>query len=188
MTNDTTSTPRAGLDTATFGGGCFWCTEAIFDRVNGVEKVISGYSGGKKENPTYQEISNGNTGHAEVIQIVFDPAKVSYDELLKIFWETHDPTTLNRQGNDVGDQYRSVVFYNSPGQKEKAEYYKNELEKSGIYASPVVTKIEPLQKFYPAENYHQDYYKLNPAQPYCQFVILPKVKKFEKIFADKLKK
>lgn len=179
---------NTGLDTATFGGGCFWCTEAVFDRIEGVEKVVSGYSGGRKENPSYQDISYGNTGHAEVIQIVFNPTKISYDELLKIFWQTHDPTTLNRQGNDVGDQYRSVIFYKDDNQKQKAEYYKDELEKSGAYRAPIVTEIKPLQTFYPAENYHQNYYRQNPEQPYCRFVIQPKIEKLEAVFSDKLKK
>lgn len=172
---------------ATFGSGCFWCTEAIFERVNGVTEVISGYSGGNVENPTYEEVCNGTTGHAECTQIVYNPGIVSYDELLEIFWKTHDPTTLNRQGNDVGTQYRSVIYYHDEEQKQKAEYYKAKLTEEKIWADPIVTEISPLGKFYKAEKYHQDYYENNPNQGYCSFVITPKVEKFEKIFKDKLK-
>lgn len=175
------------LEPATFGSGCFWCTEAIFERVKGVKKVISGYSGGTVENPTYKEVCTGNTGHAEVTQLSFDPNVVSYDELLEIFWKTHDPTTLNRQGADVGTQYRSAVFYHNEKQKEKAEHYKKELEKAEIFDDPIVTEIVPFEKFYEAENYHQDYYANNPSQGYCAFVITPKVEKFEKVFKSKLK-
>ena len=176
------------LQVATFGSGCFWCTEAIFERLNGVVKVESGYSGGKVENPTYEEVCTGTTGHAEVTQITYDPSVISYDELLEVFWKTHDPTTLNRQGNDVGTQYRSVIFYHNEEQKELAEKYKAELDKSGVWDNPIVTEISPFTNFYPAEGYHQDYYENNPAQPYCSFVITPKVEKFEKVFKDKLKK
>jgi peptide-methionine (S)-S-oxide reductase len=176
------------LETATFGSGCFWCTEAIFERVNGVSSVVSGYSGGDVENPTYKEVCNGNTGHAECTQITFDTAVVSYDELLEIFWKTHDPTTLNKQGNDVGTQYRSVIFYHNDEQKQKAEYYKNKLTEEKIWDKPIVTEITKLEKFYPAEDYHQEYYENNRNQGYCSFVITPKVEKFEKIFKDKLKK
>jgi peptide-methionine (S)-S-oxide reductase len=178
----------AGLKKATFGSGCFWCTEAIFERVNGVKDVISGYAGGDKENPTYEQVCTGKTGHAEVTQIIYDPAVVSYDELLHIFWKTHDPTTLNKQGNDVGTQYRSAIFYSDDEQKNKAEQYKKELDKSGAWKSPIVTEIVPLTKFYKAEDYHQDYFEKNPTQGYCSFVIGPKVEKFEKVFKDKLKK
>lgn len=174
--------------TATFGSGCFWCTEAIFERVNGVIKVISGYSGGNTEHPAYKEVCEGNTGHAECTQITFDPSVVSYDELLEIFWKTHDPTTLNRQGNDVGTQYRSVIFYSNDDQKQKAEYYKNKLTEEKIWNKPIVTEITRLSVFYPAENYHQEYYENNPSQGYCAYVITPKIEKFEKIFKDKLKK
>jgi methionine-S-sulfoxide reductase len=175
------------LDTATFGTGCFWCTEAIFQQMEGVVKVTSGYSGGHVENPTYEQVCEKNTGHAECLQIVFDKNKISYDELLEIFWQSHDPTTLNKQGNDVGPQYRSVIFYHDPEQKELAEEYKNELDESGAWDKPIVTAIEPLKNFYPAEASHQDYYKNNAAQPYCYYVIRPKVEKIKKIFKDKIK-
>jgi len=179
----------AGLktDTATFATGCFWCTEAIFQELKGVLKATSGYSGGTAVNPSYEEVCTGTTGHAECLQIVYDPKVITYDELLEVFWEAHDPTSLNRQGNDVGTQYRSAIFYHNPEQKQKAEHYKSELDKSGAYNKPVVTEITPFTVFYPAENYHQDYYKLNGSQPYCSFVIRPKVEKFEKVFKDKLK-
>lgn len=179
---------NSDLDTATFGSGCFWCTEAIFERVNGVVSVISGYSGGNIANPTYEEVCEGTTGHAECTQITFDPSIISYDELLEIFWKTHDPTTLNRQGNDVGIQYRSVIFYHNNEQKQKAEYYKEKLTDEKIWDKPIVTEITKFEKFYPAENYHQEYYENNPNQGYCVYVITPKVEKFEKIFKDKLKK
>lgn len=172
---------------ATFGGGCFWCTEAIFRSLKGVEAVESGYSGGKTKNPTYNEVCTGETGHAEVIQITFDPKTISFRELLEVFWETHDPTTLNRQGADVGTQYRSAVFYHSPEQKEIAEKYKEELNKENVFGKPVITEITAFDKFYKAENYHQDYFANNRSQGYCQFVIVPKLEKFRKIFKDKLK-
>ena len=177
----------ARTDTATFGTGCFWCTEAIFERLNGVIKVISGYGGGNVPNPTYEEVSTGTTGHAECCQIIFDPSKISYDELLEVFWKTHDPTTLNRQGNDVGTQYRSVIFYHSPEQKEKAEHYKTELDTSGAFNKPIVTAIEPYKNFYSAEDYHRKYYEYNGGQMYCRLVIAPKLDKFEKVFKNKLK-
>ena len=175
-------------ETATFGGGCFWCTEAIFKSLKGVETVESGYSGGKIKNPTYKEVCSGETGHAEVIQITFEPTVISFRELLEVFWETHDPTTVNRQGADVGTQYRSVVFYHSPQQQEIAEKYKAELNKENIFNKPVVTEIIAFEKFYRAENYHQNYYANNSTQGYCQIVIVPKLEKFRKIFKDKLKK
>ena len=175
-------------DTVTFGTGCFWCTEAIFQQVEGVLSVESGYSGGLVENPTYQQIGTGATGHAECLNIVYDPKKISYDELLEMFWQSHDPTTLNRQGNDIGPQYRSVIFYRNPLQKEVAEKYKAALNKSGAFARPIVTTLEPITKFYKAENYHQNYFNQNGSQPYCQYVIKPKVEKFQKVFKDKLKK
>ncbi len=187
MDTSTSASTMAKTDTATFGTGCFWCTEAIFQQVEGVIKVTSGYSGGTKENPTYKEVCTGTTGHAECLNIVYDPAKVSFDELLEIFWQVHDPTTLNRQGNDVGTQYRSAIFYHNDEQKAKAEKYKAELDKSGAWDNPIVTIIEPFSKFYPAEDYHQNYYNNNPEQGYCQFVIRPKVEKFEKVFKSKLK-
>jgi peptide-methionine (S)-S-oxide reductase len=176
------------LQIAIFGSGCFWCTEAIFERLNGVVKVKSGYSGGKVENPTYEEVCTGTTGHAEVTQITYDSSIISFDELLEVFWKTHDPTTLNRQGNDVGTQYRSVIFYHNQKQKELAEKYKAELDKSGAWDDPIVTEISPFTNFYSAENYHQDYFENNPNQGYCAFVIAPKVEKFEKVFKNKLKK
>lgn len=178
---------NAALETATFGSGCFWCTEAIFDRIKGVESVESGYSGGSVPDPSYEAVCTGKTGHAEVIQVRYNPKFVSYDELLEIFWKTHDPTTLNRQGADVGTQYRSVIFYHDNNQKDKAIYYKEKLENSKIWNDPIVTEISPFTKFYKAENYHQEYYEKNPNQGYCSFVITPKVEKFEKIFKDKLK-
>lgn len=175
------------LELATFGGGCFWCTEAIFLRVKGVESVKSGYAGGKVKNPTYREICSGLTGHAEVIQISFNPLLVSFEELLEIFWNTHDPTTLNKQGADEGTQYRSVIFYHNESQKNLAEQYKAQLEASRIFKKPIVTEISPLPEFYKAEDYHQDYYALNQGQGYCQYVIRPKVEKLKKQFENKLK-
>lgn len=179
---------REGLAVATFGSGCFWCTEAVFQNVEGVEKVESGYSGGKVKNPTYKEVCSGLTGHAEVIQVHYDTAKVSYEELLEIFWKTHDPTTLNRQGADEGTQYRSVVFYHNEEQKKLAEKYKAELDKSGAFDNPIVTEISPYTEFYKAEDYHQNYYNLNGNAPYCSYVIQPKLEKFRKVFKHKLKK
>lgn len=176
------------FETATFGSGCFWCTEAIFERLKGVIKVESGYSGGTIDNPTYEEVCSGSTGHAEVTQITFDPSVISYEELLGVFWKTHDPTTPNRQGNDIGSQYRSVIFYHNDKQKKLAERYKEELEKAGVWDKPIVTEISPFTRFFKAEDYHQNYFENNPAQPYCSFVIAPKVEKFEKVFKDKLKK
>jgi peptide-methionine (S)-S-oxide reductase len=175
-------------DTITFGSGCFWCTEAIFQQVDGVTKVVSGYSGGHVVNPTYEQVCEKNTGHAEVCQLVYDPSKVSFDELLEVFWKTHDPTTLDRQGNDVGPQYRSVIFYHDDEQRRKAEHYRDELNKANAFGSPIVTTIEPFRNFYAAENYHQDYYRNNRNQPYCYFVIRPKLEKFEKVFREKKKK
>jgi peptide-methionine (S)-S-oxide reductase len=174
-------------DTATFGTGCFWCSQAIFERLKGVESAVAGYSGGTTANPTYEQVCTGKTGYAEVCQVIYDPKIISYDELLKVFWKTHDPTTLNRQGADVGTQYRSVIFYHNEDQKKKAEYYKDELNKSGAWKDPIVTEISPFTKFYKAENYHQDYFEKNPNQGYCAFVIAPKLEKFEKVFKDKLK-
>jgi len=183
----TTENKTNGLQVATFGNGCFWCTEAIFQRLNGVEKVVSGYSGGKVKNPTYKEVCSGLTGHAEVIQITYDAKKISFDELLEVFWKTHDPTTLNRQGADEGTQYRSAVFYHTDEQKRLAEEYKKKLDASGAFDNPIVTEITPFTAFYPAEDYHQNYFNLNGTQPYCSFVIQPKVEKFEKVFKSKLK-
>ncbi|MBX2974762.1 MAG: peptide-methionine (S)-S-oxide reductase MsrA [Ignavibacteriaceae bacterium] len=175
------------LTKATFGSGCFWCTEAIFENVKGVSDVVSGYSGGKVFNPTYEQVCSGTTGHAEVVQLTYDSAVVSYDELLEIFWKTHDPTTLNRQGADIGTQYRSVIFYHNDEQKEKAKYYRDKLNKEGIWNNPIVTEISPIENFFEAEKYHQNYYENNPNQGYCSFVITPKLEKFKKIFKDKLK-
>ncbi len=176
------------LDTATFGTGCFWCTEAIFQQLEGVEKVTSGYSGGTVPNPTYEEVCSKTTGHAECLNIMYNPAKISFDELLEVFWQIHDPTTLNRQGADVGTQYRSVVFYHTAEQKDKTEKYKTALNKTGAFNNPVVTTLEPFTIFYPADEEHQNYYRNNTSQGYCQFVIRPKVEKFEKVFKSKLKK
>lgn len=176
-------------DTATFANGCFWCTEAIFQDVNGVISVTSGYTDGHIKNPTYKEVCTGETGHAECLQIVYDPAIISFDELLEIFWKTHDPTTLNRQGNDVGTQYRSGIYYHNEEQKEKAIHYKAALNKSGAFENPVITEIKPFTVFYAAEDYHQEYFNNNENQnPYCTMVIRPKVDKFRKVFKDKLKK
>ena len=172
---------------ATFGTGCFWCTEAIFQQLKGVVKVTSGYSGGTVPNPTYEEVCGKKTGHAECLDIEYDPSKISFDELLEVFWKVHDPTTLNRQGGDEGPQYRSVVFYHNDEQKVKTEKYKKELETSGAFRNPIVTTIEPFTIFYAAETYHQDYYINNPRQGYCQIVIRPKLEKFEKVFKDRLK-
>jgi peptide-methionine (S)-S-oxide reductase len=175
------------LETATLGGGCFWCTEAVYKELKGVADVKPGYSGGHVKNPSYREVCNGNTGHAEVVQITFDPNVVSFSDILEVFFKTHDPTTLNRQGNDAGTQYRSVIFYRSEKQKEVAEKVVALFEKEKIYDKPIVTLIEPFRVFYEAEDYHHDYYERNKNQPYCQFVITPKLEKFEKIFKDKLK-
>jgi len=179
---------KMNTDTALFGTGCFWCTEAIFQELEGVVKATSGYGGGHVKNPTYEQVCDKQTGHAECIQVVYDPAVISYDELLEVFWKVHDPTTLNQQGADIGPQYRSVIFYLTPEQKEKADKYKAELDKSGAFESPIVTAIEPYSNFYAAEAYHQDFYSNNPNQGYCRMVVRPKVEKFEKVFKDKLKK
>ena len=177
-----------GLELITLGAGCFWCTEAVFQRLEGVEKVISGYAGGLVENPSYRQICTGTTGHAEVINVYFDPKKITLESILEVFWATHDPTTLNRQGADVGPQYRSAIFFNSPKQEEVASSMKKELNKSGVFDKSIVTEITPFSNFYPAENYHQDYFNLNGMQPYCQFVVRPKVEKLKKYFADRMKK
>ena len=186
--NATSALNNKNLDTATLANGCFWCTEAIFQQLEGVERVRSGYTGGNTANPTYNEVSNGNTGHAEALEIIYDPKKITYDELLEVFWKTHDPTTLNRQGNDVGTQYRSVVYYHNEEQKALAEKYKIALDETGAYNNPIVTTIEPSEKFYVAEDYHQNYYNENGSNPYCQFVVRPKLEKFKKAFKNKLKK
>ncbi len=165
------------LEKATFGAGCFWCVEAVFQRIDGVKSVVPGYAGGKKENPTYKEVCSGNTGHAEVAQITFDPSKVSFEKLLDVFWQAHDPTTLNRQGADQGTQYRSAIFFENANQKQSAEKSKKEAQQD--FDDPIVTEIQPLVKFYEAEDYHHNYYNENQFQPYCQFVIKPKLKKLK---------
>lgn len=180
--------PGGRRELATLAGGCFWCLEAVYDQLEGVEKCESGYAGGRTINPTYREVCNGDTGHAEVVQITFDPDVVSYWDLLKVFFTIHDPTTLNRQGADVGTQYRSAIFYHSPEQKEAAEKVISEIASAGIWDSPIVTEVAPLDRFYPAEDYHRDYFVRNPYQPYCMAVIAPKVAKFRQHFLDKLKK
>ncbi|MHA1966013.1 MAG: peptide-methionine (S)-S-oxide reductase MsrA [Candidatus Thorarchaeota archaeon] len=176
------------MELITFGSGCFWCTEAVFQQLKGVETVVSGYSGGSVEKPSYEQVTSGRTGHAEVCQIQFDPEQISFEEILEVFFNTHDPTTLNRQGNDVGTQYRSVIFYHSEEQRTTAEKVKTELDKSGSWKNPIVTEIVPFEKFYPAEGYHQNYFRNNPNQSYCRLVIAPKLDKFEKVFKLKLSK
>jgi peptide-methionine (S)-S-oxide reductase len=176
------------MEKATLAGGCFWCLEAVYVELSGVERVESGYAGGHLPNPTYEQVCTGETGHAEVVQVTFDPAVVSYRDLLRIFFTVHDPTTLNRQGADVGTQYRSAVFYRSPAQKAEAEAAIAEVAASGAWTGPIVTQVAPLDVFYPAEEYHRDYYRRNPRQGYCQFVIAPKVAKLRKEFFEKLKK
>ena len=175
------------MEVATLGGGCFWCVEATFEQLKGVEKVESGYSGGHVPNPTYRQVCDGTTGHAEVIQVHFDPAELSYEDVLRVFFTVHDPTTLNRQGNDVGTQYRSVIYYHSPEQKQQAEQVIREIAEQGLYRSPIVTEVAPFDEFYPAEEYHQEYYRNNPNQPFCAVVISPKVAKFRKAYMDRLK-
>lgn len=176
-----------GLEKATFAGGCFWCTEAYFERLQGVEAVISGYSGGKKANPSYHEVSAGQTDYAEAVQVYYDPAQISYEELVEVFFATHDPTTLNRQGPDYGKQYRSVVFYRTPEEKSIVENYVQRLDEAGTYRDDIVTIIQPLKKFWEAEDYHQDYYRINPTDPYVVSVARPKVEKFEANYRNKLK-
>ena len=176
-----------GLELITLGGGCFWCTEAVFQRLEGVVKVVSGYAGGLIEHPTYRQICTATTGHAEVINVFFDPHKISLETILEVFWATHDPTTLNRQGGDVGPQYRSAIFFNSPVQASVANTMKKALDEAKLFNSRIVTEVTPFSNFYPAENYHQEYFNLNGMQPYCQFVVKPKVEKLKAYFADKLK-
>lgn len=178
---------QEGMEVATFAGGCFWCTEAVFLELKGVQRVVSGYIGGETINPTYKDICNGDTGHAEAIQITFDPNKISYGELLEIFFATHDPTTLNRQGNDIGTQYRSEIFYNNKNQKDLAEAYIALMRRENTFGEPIVTVVSPATLFYEAEDYHQNYYNQNKLQGYCSYVITPKVEKLRKIFKDKLK-
>jgi len=176
------------LEIATLAGGCFWCIEAVFDDLRGVEDVASGYAGGKRDNPTYQEVCTGETGHAEVVQVKFDPSQLSYADLLHVFFAVHDPTTVNRQGNDVGSQYRSAIFFHSDEQKRVAEETIEKLDSEKIWDSPIVTEIVPFTNFFAAENYHQEYFANNPNQPYCAAVVAPKVAKFRKMFVDRLKK
>lgn len=176
-----------GREVATLGGGCFWCIEAAFEALQGVERVESGYSGGHVENPTYEAVCSGSTGHAEVVRVTFDPAVLSYREVLEVFFSMHDPTTLNRQGADVGTQYRSVVYHHSPEQRETAEQLVRELEQEGVWDAPIVTELAPAEVFYPAEAYHREYYRRNPGQPYCQVVIAPKLAKFRARYAARLK-
>lgn len=185
--------PAAGgaepkLEQITFGSGCFWCTEAVFEELEGVTSAVSGYSGGHVENPTYEQVCTGLTGHAEVVQVTYDPAKISFAELLEVFWSTHDPTTLNRQGADVGTQYRSAIFYHTDEQRREAEHYLNRLNEENVFFAPIVTEITEFTGFYPAEDYHQEYYAANPEQGYCRMVIQPKMEKFRKAFARKLKR
>lgn len=187
-----TPEPSAAPETATealatFGGGCFWCTEAVFLELKGVKKVVSGYTGGTVKNPTYDQVCKGNTGHAEAIQITYDPRVVRYDDLLLIFWKTHDPTTLNKQGPDKGTQYRSAVFYHTPEQKALAEHYKKKIDDAQVYSKPIVTEIVPIGEFYPAEDYHQNFYARNPQQGYCNAIIPAKLEKLREAFADKVK-
>ena len=185
--NSTTATPE-GKEVATLAGGCFWCLEAVYDEMKGVTSVESGYMGGRKPNPTYREVCDGQTGHAEVVSITFDPAVVSFKELLEVFFVIHDPTTLNRQGNDVGTQYRSAIYYHSPEQKATAEEVISSLNAAKLWDAPIVTELTPVSTFYVAEDYHQEYFARNPAQPYCMFVVAPKVIKFRKEFLAKRKK
>jgi methionine-S-sulfoxide reductase len=183
-----TQKKASNFETITVGGGCYWCVEAVYENLNGVKSVVSGFAGGKVANPTYEEVCTGTTGHAEVVQITYDKTITDINEIFKVFFTVHDPTTLNRQGADVGTQYRSVIFYKTPEQKKAAESIIAELNKAKVYDSPIVTKVEPFTKFYKAEDYHQNYYSNNKNQPYCKMVIQPKIEKFEKVFKDKLKK
>lgn len=185
---DIEPSPEMTTDTITLGAGCFWCVEAVFAELRGVLSVTSGYMGGHVKNPSYREVCTGTTGHAEVARIVFDPSVLTMDEILEVFWQTHDPTTLNRQGADVGTQYRSAIFWHTEDQRRIAEDYKKKLDASGAFSAPIVTEITPASTFYEAENYHQDYYALNGSQGYCQMVIRPKLEKFRKVFADRLKR
>lgn len=175
------------MEKATFGAGCFWCVEAVFQDLKGVQKVESGYTGGEVENPSYNQVTTGKTGHAEVVQVHFDPSVISYADLLEVFWKTHDPTTLNRQGADVGTQYRSAIYYHSEEQRKLAEEYKEKLNKAGVWDSAIVTEISPFEKFYLAEDYHQNYFNQHTNAPYCAFVIKPKIEKVKQVFAHKLK-
>lgn len=185
---DNKTKKTSNLETITLGGGCYWCVEAVYENLNGVKSVVSGFSGGKMANPTYEEVCTGRTGHAEVVQVTYDKNVTNIYEIFKVFFTVHDPTTLNRQGADVGTQYRSVIFYKNAEQKKAAENSITELNSAKVYNSPIVTKVEPFTTFYKAEDYHQNYYSNNKSQPYCKMVIQPKIEKFEKVFKDKLKK
>jgi peptide-methionine (S)-S-oxide reductase len=176
------------METATLAGGCFWCLEAVFLELDGVASVVSGYSGGTTPNPSYRDVCGGATGHAEVVQVTFDPAVITFRDLLGVFFTIHDPTTLNRQGGDIGTQYRSAIFYHSDEQRRVAEEVKSELQAQGVWDAPIVTELEPIAAFYPAEEYHQNYFARNPGQPYCQAVVAPKVSKTRKVFMDRLKR
>lgn len=178
---------RNGKEVATLGGGCFWCLEAVFDDLQGVEEVVSGYSGGTRPNPSYREVCTGMTGHAEVVQVTFDPKQIRFEEILEVFFSIHNPTTLNRQGADVGTQYRSAIFYHSPEQKAVAEQVIRKLGAASVWNDPIVTEVSPFEAFYPAEDYHQEYFQRNGRQPYCQVVIAPKLAKFRKQYVDRLK-
>jgi peptide-methionine (S)-S-oxide reductase len=185
--NTTKKMTQTDIETITLGGGCYWCVEAVYENLKGVKSVVSGYSGGKTLNPSYEEVCSGTSGHAEVVQITFDKNVTNLDEIFKVFFTVHDPTTLNRQGGDKGTQYRSVIFYKNDLQKKEAQQIISELSKAKAYENPIVTTLEPFTKFYKAEEYHQNYYANNKSQPYCQMVIQPKLEKFEKVFKDKLK-
>ncbi|SFW20746.1 peptide-methionine (S)-S-oxide reductase [Sinomicrobium oceani] len=186
-TEHTEDQVKVQKDTATFAAGCFWCVESQFQQLEGVKKVVSGFTGGTVKNPGYKQVTTGKTGHAEACNIVYDPSVITYDELLEAFFVAHDPTQRNRQGNDVGTQYRSAIFYHDKSQKEKAEYYIRKLNEAKAYDKPIVTEVSPFTKFYKAEDYHQDYYNQNKSEPYCQYVIQPKLEKFRKVFKEKLK-
>lgn len=177
---------KEGLEVATLGGGCFWCVEAVYQELKGVDKVVSGYAGGSPQTANYRDVCSGATGHAEVVQVHFDPSVISFEDILEVFWASHDPTTLNRQGNDVGTQYRSVIFWHSENQQQKAEFSRKEVA-TQMWDRPIVTEITPLETFYPAEEYHQDYYSQNASQPYCRAIIAPKLMKVRKRFAERLK-
>jgi peptide-methionine (S)-S-oxide reductase len=186
--NNTTVKKKSNLETITLAGGCYWCVEAVYENLVGVKSVVSGFTGGKTTNPSYEEVSSGRTGHAEAVQITYDKTVTNLDEIFKVFFTVHDPTTLNRQGADVGTQYRSTIFYKNEEQKRAAQAVINDLKKAKIYDNPIVTTLEPLTQFYKAETYHQNYYENNKNQPYCQMVIQPKIEKFEKLFKNRLKK
>ncbi|MEN2400385.1 peptide-methionine (S)-S-oxide reductase MsrA [Flavobacterium sp. MC2016-06] len=188
FSQNNTTKKASNLETITLGGGCYWCVEAVYENLDGVKSVVSGFSGGTVANPSYEEVCTGETGHAEVVQITYDKNVTDINEIFKVFFTVHDPTTLNRQGADVGTQYRSVIFYKNAEQKKAAESIIAELNKAKVYSSPIVTKVEPFKVFYKAEDYHQNYYANNKNQPYCKMVIQPKIEKFEKVFKDKLKK